>query len=339
MKKIFVILISIIIFTTACGNANNNKQVIDNQNDSNKTEKIEKNNYVSYNGNLKVEGTSLLNQYGEKINLRGISSHGLQWYNNFVNKETINILKNEWNTNVFRLAMYTEENGYISNPTIKDYLISDVDMLIEMDMYAIIDWHILSDGNPNKHKNEAIKFFDEISKKYKNVPNVIYEICNEPNNTSWSEIKSYAIDVIKTIRNNSKDAVIIVGTNTWDQDVLDPINDRINESNIMYSLHFYAGSHTDFLRQRAKEALANNIPLFVTEWGTSKADGSNGTYLDESQTWIDFMDENNLSWCNWSLTDKNESSALLKPGTTFNEFSDDDLTESGKFIKKVLTKQ
>lgn len=338
MKKISLIII-LLLLVSSCGKTNSSPQVEESKKTKVTDEKIiNKNNYVSYNGKLKVNGTKLVNQFNEKIVLRGISSHGIQWYNDFINKDSIKILKNEWNTNVFRLAMYTEENGYITNKKIYNDLIKDIDLLISEDMYVIIDWHILSDGNPNKHKSDAIEFFDKVSKKYANKPNIIYEICNEPNNTSWSEIKLYATDVIKTIRNNTKDSIIIVGTNTWDQDVLDPINDRIEDDNVMYALHFYSGAHKEFLRERAKKALDNNLPLFVSEWGTSKADGSNGTYLEETKKWVDFMEQNDLSWCNWSLTDKNESSALLKPGSSKTNFTDDDLSESGSFIKSVLTK-
>ena len=338
MKKISLVII-LLLLVSSCGKTNSSPQVEESKKIKVTEEKIiNKNNYVSYNGKLKVNGTKLVNQFDEKIVLRGISSHGIQWYNDLVNKDSIKILKNEWNTNVFRLAMYTEENGYISNKNIYNDLIKDVDLLISEDMYVIIDWHILSDGNPNKHKSDAIEFFDKVSKKYANKPNIIYEICNEPNNTSWSEIKLYAIDVIKTIRNNTKDSIIIVGTNTWDQDVLDPINDRIEDNNVMYALHFYSGTHKEFLRERAKKALDNNLPLFVSEWCTSKADGSNGTYLEEAKKWVDFMEQNDLSWCNWSFTDKNESSALLKPGSRKTNFTDSDLTESGSFIKSVLTK-
>lgn len=338
MKKISLLII-LLLLVSSCGKTNSSPQVEENKKIKVTEEKIiNKNNYVSYNGKLKVNGTKLVNQFDGKIVLRGISSHGIQWYNGFINKDSIKILKNEWNTNVFRLAMYTEENGYISNKNIYSDLIKDIDLLISEDMYVIIDWHILSDGNPNKHKSDAIEFFDKVSKKYANKPNIIYEICNEPNNTSWSEIKLYATDVIKTIRNNTKDSIIIVGTNTWDQDVLDPINDRIEDDNVMYALHFYSGTHKEFLRERAKKALDNNLPLFVSEWGTSKADGSNGTYLEEAKKWVDFMEQNDLSWCNWSLTDKHESSALLKPGSSKTNFTDDDLSESGNFIKSVLTK-
>lgn len=338
MKKISLLII-LLLLVSSCGKTNSSPQVEESKKIKVTEEKIiNKNNYVSYNGKLKVNGTKLVNQFDEKIVLRGISSHGIQWYNGFINKDSIKILKNEWNTNVFRLAMYTEENGYITNKKIYNDLIKDIDLLISEDMYVIIDWHILSDGNPNKHKSDAIEFFDKVSKKYANKPNIIYEICNEPNNTSWSEIKLYATDVIKTIRNNTKDSIIIVGTNTWDQDVLDPINDRIEDNNVMYALHFYSGTHKEFLRERAKKALDNNLPLFVSEWGTSKADGSNGTYLEEAKKWVDFMEQNDLSWCNWSLTDKNETSAILKPGSSKTNFTDDDLSESGSFIKSVLIK-
>ena len=166
--------------------------------------KVEKNNYVSYNGNLSLEGNNIVNQYKEKIVLKGISSHGLQWFNYLITDENIKTLKS-WNTNVFRLAMYTKEGGYIDNRNVYDDLIKDIDLVISNDMYVIVDWHILSDNNPNNYKNDAIDFFDKISSKYKNTPNIIYEICNEPNGgTSWNDIKGYAEDVIKTIRKNIK---------------------------------------------------------------------------------------------------------------------------------------
>ena len=184
------------------------------------------------------------------------------------------------------------------------------------------------------HKEEAKEFFNEISNKYKDVPNVIYEICNEPNgNVTWENIKPYAEEIISVIRNNSKKSIIVVGTPTWSQDV-DKI-DKINDQNTMYALHFYSGTHKEDLRNRAKSVI-NNIPIFVTEWGVSDASGNNGVYLDEAQKWIDFMNENNISWANWSLSDKNESSALLLPNSSKDKIKDENLSESGKFVKKVM---
>ena len=337
-KRIITILLLVILICGCSSKKNVEKQVKKIDKEKTKTAEIEKNNFVSYNGNLKVDGTNIVNEHNEKIQLKGISSHGLQWYSNYITDENIKVLKDDWNANVFRLAMYTDEGGYLSNRDIYNTLIEKVDMIIKNDMYVIIDWHILHDNNPMNHKEEAKEFFDKVSKKYKDVPNVIYEICNEPNGgVNWNnDIKPYADEIVKTIRNNSKDSIIIVGTGTWSQDILDPINNKINDSNVMYALHFYAGTHKEWLRDRLKQALDNKLPVFVSEWGTPTADGNGGVDLDESKKWVNFMKDNNISWTNWSLCDKNETSAILKPGTTTSGFSDNDLTESGKFVKDAI---
>ena len=337
IKKIITYLF-IILCICGCSNKSINKVENKEKKKNITTTKIEKNNFVSYNGNLKVNETNIVNQYDEKIQLKGISSHGLQWYSEFINEENIKILKDEWNSNLFRIAMYTDEGGYLSNKDIYNTLIEKVDMIIKNDMYVIIDWHILHDNNPMSHKEEAKEFFNKVSSKYKDVPNVIYEICNEPNSgVTWNnDIKPYADEIVKAIRNNSKDSIIIVGTGTWSQDILDPINNRINDKNVMYALHFYAGTHKEWLRDRLKQALNQRLPIFVSEWGTPTADGNGSVDLEESRKWTDFMKENNISWTNWSLCDKNESSALLKPGTSANGFTDNDLTESGKFIRDII---
>ena len=336
MKKIILILCFTISFVTGC--VASNPITNDNSGTIIKNKKQVENKYVSYNGKLKVDGVNLVNQYNEKIQLRGISSHGLQWYSDFINEDNLKVLKDEWKSNVFRIAMYTDEGGYISNKNLLNTLEEKVDLVIKQDMYVIIDWHILKDNNPMTYKEEAKEFFDKVSKKYKDSPNVIYEICNEPNgNTNWNnDIKPYALEVIKTIRTNSQDSVIIVGTPTWSQDILDPINNKIDDSNVMYALHFYAGTHKDDLRERITKARDENIPIFVSEWGTTNVDGNGGVAIDEATKWVKFMNENNLSYINWSLSDKDEASAILKSGTKKNGFTDDDLTESGKFIKRVL---
>lgn len=301
---------------------------------------ITKNNLVSYNGKLKIENNTLVNQYGEKIQLRGMSTHGIQWYGKYANEKTIKTLRDDFKSNVFRIAMYTEENGYISNNSLKEKVTNIVDIAIKLDMYVIIDWHILSDGDPLIHKEESKKFFGEMSNKYKNIPNVIYEICNEPNggNVTWdNNIKPYAEEVINVIRNNDKNSIIIVGTGTWSQDVDKAANNPLNDKNVMYALHFYSGTHTSWLRDRAAETM-KKIPLFVSEFGVSDASGNGGVYLEEARLWIEFLNKNNISWVNWSLSDKNESSALLVPNTNENDISDSNLSESGKFIKSMMIK-
>lgn len=318
---------------------NNITNIVNDQvtSDNNNTDGVEKNNLVSYNGMLKIENNTLVNSKGEKIQLKGISTHGIQWYGKYANEKVIKNLRDEWGANLFRIAMYTSEGGYLQDRTIKNKVYEIADIAIKLDMYVIIDWHILDDNDPLQHINEAQEFFEETSLKYGNTPNIIYEICNEPNgDITWkNNIKPYAEKVISTIRENSKENIIIVGTGTWCQDVDKAAEDPINDKNVMYSLHFYAGTHTEWLRERASKAL-KTIPIFVSEWGVSDATGNGGIYLDEANKWMKFMKQNNISWANWSLSDKNEASALLLPNTPENDISDKYLSESGKFVKEAI---
>ena len=255
----------------------------------------------------------------------------IQWYSKFANKEVMRQLK-DWNANVFRIAMYTEENGYIQNNNLKEKVKEIVEYAKELDMYVIIDWHILSDNNPNIHKEEAKVFFEEMARYYKNTPNVIFEICNEPNgNTKWEDVKSYAEEIIPIIRKYSN-SIIIVGTPTWSQDV--DLVTKLDDNNTVYALHFYSGTHKDYLRDKMDKALSNNIPIFVSEFGVSDASGNGGVYLDEAKIWLDYLNKKNISWINWSLSDKSESSALLLPNSDNN--INDHLSESGKFIKEQM---
>lgn len=285
---------------------------------------------VSENGALRVEGSRLVNENGEGVVLHGMSSHGLHWFPAFATENAIKSTA-DYGANLFRCAMYTGEGGYLENKSVKDSLINAVDSAIRQDMYVIIDWHILSDGNPLSHADEAAEFFAEMSERYKDNPAVIYEICNEPNgNVTWDgDVKPYAEKIIPVIRANSN-GIILVGSPTWSQDLHEAAKNPLSPNNIMYTCHFYAGTHTDWLRQRIADC---GLPVFVSEWGTSAADGNGGVYLEEAQKWIDFMKEHGISWANWSLCDKNESSAALVGGANVDDgISENELTESGKFV-------
>ena len=335
MKKYLKLFLLLLIFVSVVGCTSNTDKTPKKKETKPKQEEkvVEKNNYPSYNGFLKVDGTKLVNEKGEEFILKGVSSHGIQWFGNLYTKDNLKLLKEDWNTNVFRIAMYTKEGGYIDDSSVKEKVISLIDNLIDLDMYVIVDWHILSDNNPTMYTNESKEFFNEISSKYKDKPNVIYEICNEPNGgTTFDDITTYANEVIPVIRNNSPKSLIIVGTPTWSQDV-DKVN-KLGFDNILYSLHFYSGTHTEYLRDKVRTALSNNIPIIVSEFGVSDASGNGGVFLDETDKWISFLKENKISIISWSLANKNESSAILKESTSI--VNDDNLTEAGKYLKEVF---
>lgn len=319
---------------------------------------------VSYNGWIHTNGVNLENEKNEKIQLRGLSSHGIEWYYDVLTYENLKDLKDNWNINTFRIAMYTDSNGkgYVYNSTENtEKVYNIIDIATRLDMYVIVDWHILYDNNPQIHKQEAKIFFDELSKKYSNTPNVIYEICNEPNGNevTWDkDIKPYAEEIIPIIRKNSKNSLIIVGTPDWCKKLKKAADNPLNFENIVYSCHFYSGTHGSELREQIDYCIDKNIPIFVSECGLTEANGDGALYFDEFSEWIDYLNSKNISWIYWSFSNKNESSAILLP--EYNVYNsgfeaendntpenclnsdsnlldiDDYLTDSGKFIKAVF---
>lgn len=300
---------------------------------------------LGYYGALSVRDGKLTDSDGNTVILRGISTMGLQWYGQYVSKETIEFLKNTSGINVIRLAMYTAEGGYCHKDAngkaeLEALIDKGVQAAVELDMYVIIDWHILSDGNPNTYREEAKAFFDKMSEKYAGCDNVIYEICNEPNGgVGWNDIKNYANEVIPVIRNNNSDAVVLVGTPTWSQEIDKAMADPLGFDNIMYTLHFYADTHRDYLRERLKTALDAKVPVFVSEFGICDASGNGAINEYEADKWVALMEEYDISWCIWNLSDKNEASALIDAGCNkLYDWTYDEWSRSGKWFLKVMEK-
>lgn len=289
---------------------------------------------------LSVKGTKLVDSSGTVVKLRGVSTHGLSWFPQYVNKEAFKFMRDEWSVNTIRLAMYTTEyNGYCTGDdnnrqALLQLIDNGVSYCTDLNMYVIIDWHILSDNNPNMYKNEAIEFFDKVSKKYSKNSNVIYEICNEPNGgTTWDGIKSYALDVIDTIRKNDKDAVIIVGTPNWSQYVDQAAASPINRENLLYALHFYADTHRDDLRNKMVNAINSGLPVIVSEFGICDASGNGNVNTYEADKWMQVIQDNDVSYVIWNLSNKQESSALINPSCNkVSGWTKDDLSESGKWF-------
>ena len=290
---------------------------------------------------LSINGSKLIDENNNEIQLKGLSSHGLQWSGAYTNHYTLNKLKRDYNHNVYRLAMYTDEGGYLQNPNIKYKVFQGIDDAIDLGLYVIVDWHILKDRNPLWNVEKAKQFFDEVSKKYANVPNVIYEICNEPNgwDVKWNNsIKPYAEQVIPVIRKNDENAIIIVGTGTWSQDIHEVWGNPLRYNNIMYAVHFYASSHKDWLRNRIYETLKRNLPVFITEFGTMDASGNGGINYSETHKWMTFLDDNKISWTNWSMSATWQKHSFLKPNSSAHGWSDRDLSENGNLIKRYSLK-
>lgn len=300
---------------------------------------------VSQHGQLSVKNGQLVDKSGKGYQLRGMSTHGLTWFPEFVNESAFKTLRDDWNTNVVRLAMYVDEWGngqcYMGNKSGSlELLEKGVDICIKLDIYVIIDWHVLNPGDPSKYTNEAKSFFETVSKRYAKYPNVIYEICNEPNGgASWSgNIKPYAEKIIPVIRKNAPNSVIIVGTPTWSQEIDKPLSDPLNYKNVMYAFHFYAATHAG-LRSNVENCVAQGLPVFVSEFGTCDASGGGANDFNETQKWLSYFDKQGISYCNWSICNKDETCSVLRPGTSANgNWSESNLTENGKWMRNWLKK-
>ena len=289
---------------------------------------------------LHVEGTALLDSQGDTVVLRGISYGWHNLWPRFYNSSSVKYLIRSSECNVVRFSMgvddLTSENGeiakgYLSDPALGWGCVTEsVDVAIKEGVYAIIDWH-----SHKIHKDEAVTFFDAVSKLYAGVPNVIYEIFNEPVDDSWHDVKRYSEAVIDAIRENDPDALILVGSPHWDQDIDLPAADPIkNKGNIMYTVHFYAGTHGDELRTKAQKAMEKNIPIFISECGAMDADGQGELSWESWEKWLDWSDKNSISLVLWSISDKDETCSMLLPSArSHGGWDDKDLSEWGLYSR------
>ncbi|GAA3463901.1 cellulase family glycosylhydrolase [Saccharothrix longispora] len=303
-------------------------------------------NPVEANGQLRVCGVNLCNQHNRPIQLRGMSTHGIQWFGKCYNNASLDALAADWKADLFRIAMYVQEQGYETNPTgFTNQVNSLVDLAEARGLYALIDFHTLTPGDPNHNLARAKTFFASVAARNAAKKNVIYEIANEPNGVSWAGIKSYAEQVIPVIRAADPDAVIIVGTRAWSSlgvsegsNETEVVDNPVNATNIMYAFHFYAASHKDNYRATVSRA-ASRLPLFVTEFGTVSATGGGAFDRASTTAWLDLLDQLKISYANWTYSDADESSGAFRPGTcnggTYT--GSGVLTESGALIKSRIS--
>jgi endoglucanase len=280
---------------------------------------------VAVNGQLAVCGVKLCNQYGNPIQLRGMSTHGLQWYSQCVNDASLTALASDWNADIVRISMYIQEGGYETDPARFTNLVSSIiDKVTARGMYALVDWHMLSPGDPHHNLARAKTFFTEIARRHNGKRNLLYEIANEPSGVPWSRIRSYAEELIPVIRASDPETPILVGTRAWSSlgvsegaNESEVVNNPVRASNILYTFHFYAASHGDEYLNALSRA-ADRIPMFVTEFGTQTYTGDGGDDFAMAQRYLDLMAAKKISWTNWNFSDDFRSGAVLTEGTCPN---------------------
>jgi endoglucanase len=297
---------------------------------------------VEVHGRLSVKGNRIVGEHGEPVQLMGISHYWSVWGpQKYYNKDVVGWLVEDWKVDIIRASMAVEINqqgenkGWMFNRENQERMVETViEAAIENCIYVLVDWH-----THHLHTEHAKEFFGYMAEKYGHYPNVIWETFNEPVRQTWPEIAEYTKEVTSAIRRHS-DNLVIAGTRNWSQFVDEAADDPLPDGNTAYSLHFYAGTHGSELREKGDYALSKGIALFITEWGTSRADGGrDGTiFPDETEEWINWALERNISMANWSLADLRESSAALSVGacTAGGWNPETDLSPSGRLVRSMI---
>jgi endoglucanase len=311
---------------------------------------------VSVNGRLHVNGLQLTNSCGNPVQLRGVDTHGLQWHYACYTAAAMDFIAYTMNADVIRIAVYVYQNGYLNDPpdTINE-INTIADMATARGMYVIIDWHVLSDGtndgdgDPNTNITDAETFWTTMATRYASYNNVFYEICNEPSGNStdgtpvtWAKITTYANTIIPLIRGIDPNAVIIVGTPNWSQLGAAVYQNQLSYPNIMYTFHFYAGTHTISMLTPYITAGQYPLPIFVTEWSASSSSGTSPDNYTNATNFLNVLNASNnytnttgekISWSSWSFADDGNSSSMLNQYTcSGGVYSTSVLSTAGNYV-------
>lgn len=289
-------------------------------------------------GQLSVSGAHIVDENSQPVALHGLGFGWDNWWPQFYTADVVSWVASDFCVDVVRPAMGIDPDGggaYLDNPSASQSRIETVaDAAIANGIYVIIDWH-----SHNLHESDAVTFFSAMAQKYGSSPNVIYEVFNEPDDETWSQVKSYAQNVIAAIRQHDPDNIVIVGNPEWDQRIdqvqADPIT---TDDNVVYAVHYYADTHGSWLRERTQAAINAGIPVFISESSGSAADGLGANNYTEWEAWFDFLDNNDVGWINYAIADKSgETISILEQGASGSGgWDENSLTESGEYIRTKL---
>lgn len=300
---------------------------------------------VERHGRLRVRGTSLVGETGTPVQLTGMSTHGLQWYGwgDCVTEASLDALATDWRADVLRISVDVEGyqgDGYVGNP---ERMRADCNRIVEAatarGLYVVVDWHVV--GNPHDFSELARDFFGKVAAEHAGKDNVVYEICNEPTDVSWAEIRRYADEIVPIIRRHDADGVIVVGTRAWSSlglsagaSAQEIVDDPVRDDNVMYAFHFYAADHRDHHRNALADA-ADRLPIFVTEWGSMEYTGDGPSDFESSQAYVDLMREKGISWTNWNYSDDWRTSGVwTEAAPDADVWAAENLTETGKWVRE-----
>jgi hypothetical protein len=315
---------------------------------------------VSYYGKIKTVGKNIKDAAGtNSVLLKGPS---LYWSSdegaNYYNQKTVDWFVDNMDISVIRAAMAIKYYGNNENPIGADgnsgYLSTNltdakalhkarIDAVIQAailnDIYVIVDWH---SHNASSEQSEAVAFFSAMATQYKDCPNIIWEVYNEPVDQSAATIYNYANAVIAAIRAAGSTNLVLVGSTSWSQkpgemaSQSNPLHTKY--ANVAYTFHFYSATHNfgGTISSSANSAMNSGAAVFGSEWGSTTADGLGAPNEYSATGWLDWMDQNKISSCMWSVSDF-QGSSIFKTGTAMN-LSTSALSPAGTIFQNYMAR-
>jgi len=247
--------------------------------------------------------------------------------------QTVQWLARDWRLNLIRVPIGIAPEG-------PPMMLSDavalakrvIDAAIAEDIYVLVDWHA------HDELAEGAYCLASLAEHYRDQPNILYETWNEPApRFGWDTIRTYHEKVIDAVRVHAPSALIVAGTPEHSKRVDTAALAPLARPNIAYALHFYAGTHREGLRARARAALSRGLTLLASEWGACEANGDGLTDWAEANRWLAFLKQYGVGDITWAISSKQEaSSALRARSKAVSGWGRSDLTPAGRFHRSRL---
>ncbi|HET9912928.1 MAG TPA: glycoside hydrolase family 6 protein [Anaerolineales bacterium] len=262
---------------------------------------------------LSVSGRYIKDPAGNNVVLRGVSlvDVGVADTRPRGAVQLINMVTNEadgWYARVVRLPVYPnaidETPGWLANPDdyFNNHLNPAIQNCVARQIYCIIDWHYIADYNNSTVDTATRAFWNYVAPKYANVPNVIFELYNEPMNPdNWATWKQWAQPWVNIIRSHAPNNLILIGGPRWSQNMSGAASSPFTGSNLVYVAHIYPEHGGQGTWDSWFGNAANTVPFFVTEWGWQQGGNTptSGTLSGYGIPFSNYLESKGLSWTAW----------------------------------------
>lgn len=237
---------------------------------------------------LHVDGNRIKDSSGNNVTLRGVSILAPEHNNECTTCATKPISEmlqwqadagRGWHSRIVRLQVTCAK---VSDPaqSFADIIDPYVQQAIAKGLYIIVDLHFVSNyGSGGIPQVFVMNFWKYVAPRYANVPNVLFEVYNEPINPDvWTTWKSYIQPVIDTIRAVAPRNIILVGGPQWSTRVNSAAANPMTGANLVYVYHIYPnqGAATTANLNTKFGTAAQTIPVMLTEFGWN----DNSNYSD-----------------------------------------------------------